>query len=593
MGGVLMSDGEVPWVLGLLGERYISVESEVEGSKRCESVVEQVFLSKARSVLRGASCCLRTSSRLTCKQSHSSRGDISVHMSLPDRADDRQKMYSSTAVDLCKIDSLVCPTHSAGGECPQSARDQRITSTMSPPYSPYDHTTPPTTPRLYAGTTPQSAYCAQTLGYTRSPEAAAVWQHGSHKEHTVPRGHGPRSALDYNKARDAHFKALHPIAYSVSPFLEAYAASFLPKMTQQQQRQQELQLQLPCAMMATEPREVFMLEATEHRPKKSKTKSASKTPEWLTGLTQKKRRPSDIFNKNFGFDVASLRGPADRTPQISPRTSISHAEPLSFPTSPTSSVKRQRVDSKSAADTTLGFPFGKPTPTKSMRGRDLGSLAMSPRGSIGVATELDSRPGRWCSMDVHPGTPVSWGSSPSVSDEEDMAYMSPDMCSASLTLEARRRSFPSISLPAERKHSNAGAIVDRLAALNTPTNPFDTSESCTSTSTSTSSSGRKRTCTLERRDCASRKTSSESTPSSATSIMSVQERTASTLSMPSVRALKWAKSDPSTEAFLKHIRASLERRRSKDAKEKGKDVVMEYPVFADEHEKGFLDDTPL
>jgi hypothetical protein len=52
--------------------------------------------------------------------------------------------------------------------------------------------------------------------------------------------------------------------------------------------------------------------------------------------------------------------------------------------------------------------------------------------------------------------------------------------------------------------------------------------------------------------------------------------------------LRRTTSDPSTERFLLHIRASLEARRSKSGK-----MWQTYPVFADEVEKGFLDDAPL
>lgn len=52
--------------------------------------------------------------------------------------------------------------------------------------------------------------------------------------------------------------------------------------------------------------------------------------------------------------------------------------------------------------------------------------------------------------------------------------------------------------------------------------------------------------------------------------------------------LRRTTSDPSTERFLTHIRASLEARRSKSGR-----TWQTYPVFADENEKGFLDDAPL
>ncbi|KAH9879950.1 hypothetical protein J1614_001974 [Plenodomus biglobosus] len=465
---------------------------------------------------------------------------------------------------------------------------------MPPPLSPYDHTTPPMTPKFYAGPTPRLPFHAQTPGYTRRPEAAAVWQHGPHTERTVPCGYEPRDGIDYNIARDAQFNTFEPDPYYISPFFKAYKASCKPKMNTRQHA-------LPRVVIPTEtsemmftraPRELQVFDGTEHMAKHSKTKSVSKTPEWLASLTQKKRRPSALFNKNFGFDVASRRAPSDRTPQISPRTSICQAQ-LSSPISPTDSVKRQRVDSTSA-DMVLGFPFGKATPTKSTRGRDLGSPAMSPRNSIAPATPPpSSRHGTMSSEEVHPGTPVDWGT-PSLPDE-DSSYKSSDTYYPPLTPEARRRSFPSISLPAERKHSKEVGIIARLAVLDTTTKPFGAPESSSSTTaiTTTTSSGRKRACTVEFRERTSRKIGPESSPSSATSSKSMRECERAARTGPCVPGLQRATSDPSTEAFLKHVRASLEKRRTRDAREKGRDVVVDYPVFADEHEKGFLDDAPL
>ncbi|KAF2851085.1 hypothetical protein T440DRAFT_67865 [Plenodomus tracheiphilus IPT5] len=515
-------------------------------------------------------------------------------MSSKDHIGQDYEIYTATAVHLRKIDSPVRQTSSAGTECPHMARDQRVTSTMPPPSSPYDHSTPPMTPRFYAGTTPRSSFYAQTLGYPRRPDAAAVWHHSSQLGQTTPRVYGPRDGVDYNRAQDAPLNALHPFPYSIPPYLQAYAAGRIPKMHAQHYQLPRIVIPThPSEMVSTKPsQELHILDGSEHIPKKTKTKSVSKTPEWFIGLTQKKRRPSEIFNKNFGFDVASLRAPSDRTPQISPRTSISRAGPPS-PISPADSVKRQRIDSKSA-DMALGFPFGKPTPAKSMRGRDLGSPAMSPRDSIVHATPATSRHGTMSSEDVHPGTPVDW-SSPYPNPSPNTYYYPPT------TPEPRRRSFPSISLPAERKRSKETAMLARLSVLDTTTKQFGTCPSSNTTPT-----GRKRACTLERRDRTSRKVvpKTTSTSASSSSTRSVQSRGGGGGGgggvfgvVPCVPLLKRATSDPSTEAFLKHVRASLEKRRSsRDAKGKGKGKgggEVDYLVFTDEDEKGFLDDAPL
>jgi hypothetical protein len=58
-------------------------------------------------------------------------------------------------------------------------------------------------------------------------------------------------------------------------------------------------------------------------------------------IARKKRRPSEIFNMSFSFSTPSRRRPCDRTPNVSPRTSMSSGS--SSPSS--TSEKRQRVDS--------------------------------------------------------------------------------------------------------------------------------------------------------------------------------------------------------------------------------------------------------
>jgi len=88
---------------------------------------------------------------------------------------------------------------------------------------------------------------------------------------------------------------------------------------------------------------------------------------------RRKRRPSEIFNMSFSFATPSRRRPSDRTPQISPRSSISSE------CAPTiTSEKRQRVDS-SGTNTTL-------------------------------AEDLASFPFIHTSTDAHPGLPVDFSS---------------------------------------------------------------------------------------------------------------------------------------------------------------------------------------
>jgi hypothetical protein len=84
------------------------------------------------------------------------------------------------------------------------------------------------------------------------------------------------------------------------------------------------------------------------------------------------------------------------------------------------------------------------------------------------------------------------------------------------------------------------------------------------------SAGRKRASTLDRQDPMKRRS---------------PERIEGSCEM------KRSTSDPSTEAFLTHMRASLSaRQKSKDRNEKSWE---RHPVFTDEAERGFLDDAPL
>jgi hypothetical protein len=92
-------------------------------------------------------------------------------------------------------------------------------------------------------------------------------------------------------------------------------------------------------------------------------------------------------------------------------------------------------------------------------------------------------------------------------------------------------------------------------------------------------SARKRICTVDRKAKLSATTSPNTiapTPS---------------MDAPSVPCeLRRTPSDPSTEAFLIHVRASLEARKREN---KTGERWRSGPVFADEVEKGFLDDAPL
>ena len=480
----------------------------------------------------------------------------------------------------------------AGADSPSSARGQRVTSTM-PPTSPYDHTAPQVTPRFYPRPPPRSHFYAQTTSYAhRTPDSsAAVWQHGPQR---LSRGYRPRDGIYYDRVRDVRFPPFNQIPPNTRSYFQAYAGGRLPHMLAQQPSLPRISIPRNQIngreIVSTRPSGLLSIcDGTENdSPKpKPKPKTESRSSDWFAGLARKKRRrPSEIFNKNFGFHAASLRAPSDHTPQISPRTSISNDNVLS-PSRMEESVKRPRVDSQ-GADMALGFPFGKPTTTQSTRGRDLGSSAMLPRGSIALATPSASRHGPMCSGEVHPGTPVDWNA-PRTCPVRNDAHVAPEL---------RRKSFPGVSALAQRKRSKVMAMLGRVQGVDATAKPYGPLQSdtmptarrqcCTSERKQSSSSERKLSCTTERNDYAhATMAPSNPIPSRAPSVEPVHEP-----EVPSVHALKRATSDPSTDAFLRHVRASLERRRSRDTREKGR-AVMDYPVFADEYEKGFLDDAPL
>jgi hypothetical protein len=123
-----------------------------------------------------------------------------------------------------------------------------------------------------------------------------------------------------------------------------------------------------------------------------------------------------------------------------------------------------------------------------------------------------------------------------------------------LATTERRKSFPNSERATHRVRQEFN-MLDRLEALDEP-------------------NSRKRVCpTLERIPSSTAPSLSPTTPTSSLHVVSAP--------------LRRTVSDPSTEAFLSHVRASLEARRSKAEK------WTSYPVFADEQENGFLDDRPL
>ncbi|KAF2827574.1 hypothetical protein CC86DRAFT_440061 [Ophiobolus disseminans] len=115
----------------------------------------------------------------------------------------------------------------------------------------------------------------------------------------------------------------------------------------------------------------------------------------------RRRRPSEVFNMSFSFSAPSRRRSADRTPQISPRTSISSGSSSPTPTP----EKRQRVDS-SGANMAIFNLLSHKSATHNTDGYNMGS---APRGPANIWGEesLFCYPFVHTSIEAHPGRPVN------------------------------------------------------------------------------------------------------------------------------------------------------------------------------------------
>jgi hypothetical protein len=152
----------------------------------------------------------------------------------------------------------------------------------------------------------------------------------------------------------------------------------------------------------------------ESKPKKTKL------PALWTSKLRKPLHPSDIFNMSFSFSTPSRRRPSDHTPQISPRTSIS-SDSDSPSSSPGGSFKRQRIDS-SDSNTTLKpfspFSFSSPSPPHDSHGYIFGP-SPSPNGPSGYWFQEHVKSFRpvATSAEAHPGFPVDFNGPSSPSNE--------------------------------------------------------------------------------------------------------------------------------------------------------------------------------
>ncbi|KAG9192415.1 hypothetical protein G6011_11149 [Alternaria panax] len=295
------------------------------------------------------------------------------------------------------------------------------------------------------------------------------------------------------------------------------------------------------------------------------SKPASAAPWSFPTLKKKRRRrASQIFNMNFSFGFGSRRKSQDNSPDISPRTSISSAS--GSPRSETKqSSKRQRIDSR-ATDAEVMF-----SSEKTIRIPDSNNASI-------VLSRCDS------TGEVHPGQLVDFTSKPVPTAPEPIVVSVPTHSSAEsefelrlssdayhdyLATSQRRKSFPAGEWAARRVRDEFQMLQKLETLENKAEDPFKRFRE----------SARKRICTVERKAKASATTSTNTTsPMPNTDPSGVPCE------------LRRTPSDPSTEAFLIHVRASLEARK-RENKSGGR--WRSYPVFADETEKGFLDDAPL
>lgn len=324
---------------------------------------------------------------------------------------------------------------------------------------------------------------------------------------------------------------------------------------------------LNAAMM-----EIASRQLPTHQPMStSSPKISFKDTTWTfpKKLKKKRPRPSEIFNINFGFGFSSRRRQSsDYSPQVSPRTSISSASG-SPRTEMAECFKRQRIDS-SGSDAEV-------TRSKSAR-----LEIITPTTTRSQCEE--PHPGQLVDFtQIPPSLPPSPPPAPVPAMQLPSPKQSPKLLPKSnptnesslrLTTDAyheylattqRRKSFPAGEWAARRIREEF-QILSKLDA------------------------GLTREEEIESIDPLDTTTSATTANANDISLIAPFDTTITT--QPPLDnsncELRRTTSDPSTERFLLHIRASLEARRSKSGK-----MWQSYPVFADEVEKGFLDDAPL
>lgn len=264
---------------------------------------------------------------------------------------------------------------------------------------------------------------------------------------------------------------------------------------------------------------------------------------------RRRRRPSELWSLPFSFTTPSKRPKCHRTPAISPRGSI-----LTSPPTPQNAPTRPRVDSS-----------GSPVQANMLDMKDINSDTL--------LELIDLLPSLVPSTAApHPGDPVDF-TSPRPSGVAVFDTPLPRRCSDAREYhafleDARRNSSPTRRLcfasdfdhvesdtktEGEGKHGHLNKQSRILGLTSNVSSPIPP-----------------RACTLDR----------SSRPLSASKSVSTTSSTKTRTSSDG--------SDASADAFLRHVRASTQKR-MKARKDGGDDV------FVDEREKGWLggDDTPL
>ncbi|RMZ70214.1 hypothetical protein GMOD_00000277 [Pyrenophora seminiperda CCB06] len=275
---------------------------------------------------------------------------------------------------------------------------------------------------------------------------------------------------------------------------------------------------------------------------KSKASIKSKPATWTFPNLKKKRRGSEIFNINFGFNFSSRRRSPAYSPQVSPRTSFSFPSP-----SPREeledSFKRQRIDSTSE-DMDVVF-------STNIFGADVDANTSVQLPSIHCDTAGEAHPGQPVDFSIPPPASLpDWSIDAPIMPRDDASSefklrLSSDAYHDYLATTQRRKSFPSSEWAGKR-------VRDEFQMIEKLDKPKPRANTVVEQVT----------------------------------IPKAQTPTMKTPLQPC--ELRRTTSDPCTEAFLTHIRASLESRKSKTGT-----CWQTYPVFADELERGFLDDAPL